>query len=583
MAVRDTRAGRGGPAVQRLRLQWRSSRAHGRVTVVPGRDRVTVSGRVGPATAVNAAAGGRMPVAAATATAGPTIPDWVPDAIFYQVFPDRFANGDRSNDPAGTAPWGSAPTNDGFMGGDLIGLTARMDYLRKLGVNALYLNPIFTSPSNHKYNTTDYENVDPALGGNAALTSLVTTAHAGGVKVMLDGVFNHVSHEHPWFKDVRDRGPDSPFWNRFTVNRWPIRYSRDDKGVLRSPDYASWWGYATLPELKTESDVIRNYFLRDRDAIVKRWIRDYHIDGWRMDVADEVEPDFWREARTAIKSTSQGAYLLAENWHDASAYLQGDQFDSVMNYRYFQQPAVRFFAKKNISADEFVASLKSPYPTSARLAAFNLLGSHDTPRFITEAGGDWYRLRPAAIFQMTYVGAPVIYYGDEIGMEGAADPDSRRAFDWAAVERAQPSIGHSPRVRTRYLNSTSHPDERSGTSAQQRTQQLLTLYQTLAATRTAEQSLRRGEFSVLSTHNVNGTVAYRRWMPGNDRDVLVALNNSTVGRRVEIPVGTFAPDGTFWRDALTGRRVEARGGSVTLPDLDGNWGAVLVRETAARQ
>ena len=299
--------------------------------------------------AAGAEAGERSTAAvAAQATEGVEelkIPEWVKDAVFYQIFPERFENGDLGNDPQDTLPWGTAPTRNDFMGGDLQGITQKMGYLSELGVNALYLNPVFESTSNHKYNTTSYERVDQNFGGDRALKQLVDTAHDSGVKVMLDGVLNHVSHQHEWFRDVREKGPESKYWDRFTVHNWPIRYERDERGILRSPDYFSWWGHATLPVLKTDNPEVRDYFLSGENSIVKRWIRDYGIDGWRMDVADDsnFSADYWREARRAIKSENPDAYLLAENWHDASGMLQGDQFDGSMNYKYCREPAVDYF------------------------------------------------------------------------------------------------------------------------------------------------------------------------------------------------------------------------------------------------
>ncbi len=480
---------------------------------------------------------------------GFTTPAWVKDAIFYQVFPDRFFNGDKANDPADTQAWGSRPTNEGFMGGDLEGLRQKLDYLGDLGVTGIYLNPIFSSPSNHGYNITDYFNVEQRLGGNQAFKGFITDAKARKMRVMLDGVFNHTSHEHEWFKDVRDKGPESPYWSFYDVKRHPIRYSRDADGVLRSPDYRSWWDYATLPELWTTRDAVRDIFLRSPNSVAKHWIKEYGIDGWRMDVADEVEMDFWREARKEIKKTNPDTWMVAENWHDASHYLQGDQFDGAMNYRFFQQPAVKYFAKKEISSDEFVKQVQSPYPHEARFAMFNHLGSHDTPRFVTEASGDWYRMRPAAIFQMTWVGVPVIYYGDEIGMDGGKDPECRKGFAWDQLNHSSPAV------------------------------QLRSLYKTLIDTRKGVDALRRGTADFIYTHNDNKMVAFRRHSSGDPRDAVVVLNNDVKGHdNAVIPVGGFAADGTAYRDAISGKTMIVSDGTLKLGHMQGNWGAVLVRE-----
>ncbi len=528
---------------------------------------------VQPSTSIRPVA---APIQAASVAAAPALksPDWVKDAVFYQVFPERFRNGDPGNDPAGTVPWGSPPKNDQFfMGGDLDGITGKMGYLAKLGVNALYLNPIFQSPSNHKYDTTDYMKIDAAFGGDSAFDRLTAGAHAHGVKLVLDGSFNHTSNEHVWFKDVREKGSASPYWSWYNVHRHPIQTWRDDKGVLRTSDYEGWgkpeWGgpYATLPVLRNTKPEVMDAIVTGRDSVLRHWIKGGKIDGWRMDVADEVEPEVWREARKVIKSEDPDAYLLGENWHDASDMLRGDQFDGVMNYKHFQQPAVEFFAKKGIRPDEFAARLRSPYSREAKLAMMNILDSHDTPRFISQSGGDWYRLRPAAIFQMTYQGAPSIYYGSEIGMEGGADPENRRAMDWNIADNIAPTLK---------LDG----DQQRGVAAPERANQLFGLYQKLIETRTGTEALRRGDFQVLSTHNDDNTIAYRRWIDGDARDAVVALNNNVVDRDMVIPVRDFAKDGSAFVDALTGTRHVVKDGRIELERLDGNWGAVLLREPA---
>ncbi|MBC7645189.1 MAG: glycoside hydrolase family 13 protein [Thermoleophilia bacterium] len=558
----------------------------------------------GPVAAAKLGAEAIVPLIAAAGSGpgGPTIPEWVKDAVFYQIFPDRFANGDVGNDPNGTMPWGAAPTNDSISGGDVNGITQKLGYLTKLGVNALYMNPIFTSPSNHGYDITDYEHVNPRLGGNDAFKQLIDGAHKNGVKVMLDGVLNHTSHQHPWFTDVRQNGPKSQFFDRFTVNQWPIHYERDADGILRSPDYKSWWGYASLPVLTNDNPKVRDYFLTGKDAIVKKWITDYKIDGWRMDVADELPADYWKTARTAIKQADPNAYLVAENWHDASSMVQGDQFDGAMNYQYFQQPANEFFAKKTLSPDDFIKRLGNNYPGDAKFGMLNILDSHDTPRFIEEAGGDWYRLRAAAIFQMTYVGAPVVYYGDELGVAGGKDPDSRRTFPWQnvpgtnkhdagdrtglignatvpAAPATPPAAGAATGAAVAANNGLPPAATMAPIPDPKVSAQLFDLYSKLISTRKKEDVLRRGDFSVLMTHNDSKTLAYRRALPGNARDATDALNNDTVSHDVTVPVGSLAADGTAFLDALSGTRFLVKDGNLTVPGLNGNFGAVLMRES----
>jgi glycosidase len=501
------------------------------------------------------------------AAGGLVIPDWVKDAVFYQVFTERFENGDMGNDPAGTMPWGSKPTIEQMQGGDLNGVAKRMDYLAKLGVNALYFNPLFEAPSNHKYNTASYDRIDPGFGGQVAYDTMLDSAKSHGMRVILDGVFNHVSHQHDWFKDVREKGPKSEYWDRFSVRNWPIDYTRDKDGVLRSDDYESWWGYATLPVLNTNHPDVRETFLTGKDAIIKKWVRDGRVDGWRMDVADDsnFSADYWRTARTELKSANPDAYMVAENWKDAGAMLQGDQFDGSMNYQYFTWPSVDFFAKKSANADEFVARLQNGYSREAKHGMFNILDTHDTERFITQAGGDWYRQRPAAIFQMTYIGAPVVYYGDEIGMEGGKDPDSRRGMEWQYVDGQLRSGIEAAR-------------NGAEVSRQHRADQLFSLYEKLIATRKAEPALRRGDFRVLATHNADSTLSYRRKAEGVERDALVAINNDVASKDITIPVTDFADDGTRFTDALTGHAYEVHDGSIKVNNVDGNYGAILLRD-----
>ncbi|MCW2924077.1 MAG: alpha-glycosidase [Thermoleophilia bacterium] len=537
---------------------------------------VPVTGPKGAAALGARLAGARQAVEGASG--GLAIPDWVKDAVFYQVFPERFANGDLGNDPRGTKAWGSPPEDEGMMGGDLQGVAQRMGYLTSLGANALYLNPIFEAPSNHKYNTADYEHVDDDFGGDAAFKDMVDVAHRNGVKVMLDGVFNHVSQQHKWFKDVREKGPKSEYFDRFSVTNWPIKYTRDEQGVLRSSDYKSWFDYATLPVLKTDNPKVRDYFLTGKDAVVKRWIRDGKIDGWRMDVADDpnFSPDYWRTARKEIKATNPDTYMVAENWHDASAQLAGDQFDGAMNYQYFTFPAVDFFAKKTTSVDDFVKGISNNYSREAKHGMFNILDSHDTERFITQAGGDWYRQRPAAIFQMTYIGAPVVYYGDEIGMEGGKDPDSRRAMEWQYVPGNKSKDGlHDP------SRPAAGPADAKGgvdVARKARADQLFGLYQKLIATRKAEPALRRGDFTVLATHNDDRTLAYRRHVEGTARDAIVAINDNVVGKDIHVPMKGVAEDGTRFTDALSGTTLQVQGEQLLVPNVDGNFGAVLLRD-----
>lgn len=368
-------------------------------------------------------------------------PAWVHDAVFYQVFPDRFAKSDREPKPANLEAWEAPPTQNGFKGGDLVGVVEHLDYLQDLGVTAIYFNPVFKSTANHRYHTYDYLEVDPILGGDEALRVLLDEAHARGMRVVLDGVFNHVGRGLFQFSHLLENGEASPYLDWFKVRSWPLHaYGGPDT----QPGYDAWWGNPALPELNVDNPVVRRYLL----DVAEYWTRQ-GIDGWRLDVPNEVDHDFWREFRTRIKALNPDAYIVGEIWEDARPWLLGDQFDAVMNYL-FLRACLGFFARPGSVSDDLLAgtglanleildaqgfrsridSLLGMYSWPATLAQLNLLDSHDTARFSTLARGDLSAYCLAVLFQMTFPGAPCVYYGDEIGMGGGRDPDCRRAFPW---------------------------------------------------------------------------------------------------------------------------------------------------------
>ncbi len=386
-------------------------------------------------------------------------PEWARGAVIYQIFPDRFENGDPSNDPPGTAAWGIDPTFRQAQGGDLDGIVTRLPYLETLGVDAIYLNPIFDSPSIHKYDTTNYFSVDPTLGGDDALRRLVTAAHERNIRVILDASFDHVHPRFFAFADLLANGETSRYSEWFVVNDWPPRIKvrkNKLKGWMREwlpvwegetgltveyvvgsgpaveTTYESWFGVPTMPRLALHNPEPRAHALET----ARYWLREFDIDGWRMDVARYVDDDFWPEFRAACRSVKPDAYLLAELMGDATRWLQGDAFDATMNYT-FRSMALGFFARGDMDGAEFLdhcSRLYGRHPLAVTLVNHNLIGSHDTPRFRTEAGGDLWRSGLAMVFQMTYPGAPGIYYGDELGMEGADDPHSRGAMRWSDID-----------------------------------------------------------------------------------------------------------------------------------------------------
>ncbi|MBC7092858.1 DUF3459 domain-containing protein [Candidatus Bipolaricaulota bacterium] len=435
-------------------------------------------------------------------------PKWVQGAVFYQIFPDRFRNGDPRNDPPGARPWGELPDRTSFFGGDLWGILEKLDYLEDLGITALYLTPIFEAPTNHKYDTEDYFQVDPAFGGNEALQELVRALHARGMRIVLDGVFNHCGERHPFFQDVLRQGRASPYWDWFTV--YGERILRDPE-----PNYACFAGVPSMPEWNHANPKVREYLL----SVVRHWLLEYEIDGWRLDTGDYLSPDFVRELYHAAKGINPEAYIVGEVWGIAASWFKHGALDGVMHYKLWEG-LVHFFAQGTWDARRFadyVYSLWRSYPEENGFACYTLLGSHDKPRFLTLCQGDKRRLLLAAAFLFSFPGAPAIYYGDEIGMEGGEDPDCRRCFAW---------------------------DQNLWD------QETLAAFRELVRLRRGEPALRGGELHFVGAHG--RTLCLRRTLVGEE--VLVALNAGDGEQAFPLP-GRF-------RDLLAGEEVS---GEVALP------------------
>ena len=377
-------------------------------------------------------------------------PDWVKNAVFYQIFPDRFAKSkqphqgklsdkkSRVSYNVSFEPWEAPPTLQGYKGGDLWGVIEQLDYLLDLGINAIYFTPIFQSASNHRYHTHDYYRVDPLLGGNEALMALLEAAHRRNMKVVLDGVFNHASRGFYFFNDILENGPYSPWVDWFKIKDWPLSAYDGNKPA----NYVGWTGNRALPEFNHDNPDVREYLME----VGEHWI-EVGIDGWRLDVADEIEtPGFWQEFRDRIKGINPDAYIVGEVWGDSRQWLDGTQFDGVMNYL-FSAPTIAFTAGDRVQM-EYVSELSyEPYPPldapgyaaemehllnlyswEIQLTQLNLLDSHDTARLIAIAGGDRASVELATLLLLTFPGAPSIYYGDEVGIGGGLDPHSRRSF-----------------------------------------------------------------------------------------------------------------------------------------------------------
>ena len=343
------------------------------------------------------------------------VPEWVKTAVCYQIFPERFAVGGSDKDLSYVnTKWGVKPTPKSYYGGDLIGIREHLDYLVDLGVNVLYMTPVFCSPTNHKYEITDYETVDPAFGGNDALKALIEDAHKLGIRVMLDGVFNHCSSRHPFFLDAQKNGRNSPYYDWFF---W-------------KPDgsYLTFGSVKTMPKLNTGNMEVIRYF----SDVAVMWMRDFGADGWRLDVSDEVSHKFLRAFRDAVIAQNSEAIIIGEDWHRAVRYLNGDEYDGIMNYG-VTKACLDLLAFHTIDSRGFrdrIVRLYHTYSIAANQKMLNLLGSHDTDRFLTRVKGDAGRFRTAAAIMFFYPGIPCVYYGDEIGMEGGYDPDCRRTFRW---------------------------------------------------------------------------------------------------------------------------------------------------------
>jgi len=376
--------------------------------------------------------------------------------VFYQIFPDRFFDGDPGNNvrpgqysyagaPSLASPWGQPPhpawpqSMVEFFGGDLQGIERKLDYIAGLGVDALYLNPIFTAISNHRYDVTDYFSVDPHLGGDQALVALRQATRSAGIRLVLDVVPNHCGVMHPWFQEAR-RDSHASTADYFTFHKHP-------------DDYEAWLGVRSLPKLNYRSQGLRDVMYGPGDSVFRHWLRPpFAIDGWRLDVAnmlarqgaDQLGLEVGSQIRQAVKAENPDAYLLGENFFDASEQLQGDLWDAAMNYSGFYRPLLHWLTGFKITwhGRPVYRDAADPWPTRALLDSwqahratipwaiarqqFNLLGSHDTPRFLELLDGDLARLRLAVGLLMTYPGTPCVYYGNEIGLVG----DTRACMPW---------------------------------------------------------------------------------------------------------------------------------------------------------
>ena len=377
------------------------------------------------------------------------VPDWVPHTVWYQIFPDRFCRDTASQKP-NALPWPAAEdavTNNEHYGGTLRGITEKLGYLADLNITGLYLNPVNVSPSVHKYDTSDYLNIDPAFGTAEDLCMLVKEAHARGIKVMLDGVFNHCGWDFALWQDVVRNGKASPYFDWFIVQEWPFETvaepeceaaasrSRPSGTNGKSGRYSVFAYVDTMPKLNTNNPAVVDYLLN----VCETWVRSYDIDGIRLDVANELSHTFCRQLYRRMRSLKKDFYLLGEIWRSALPWLRGGELDSVMNY-----PLAlcfwKFFCDKTLSALTFereINAVFTAYPEPVTVGLFNLLDSHDTPRLFTRNDGDVSAVWQQYALLLSLPGSPCIYYGSEVLLAGGNDPDCRRCMPWQAIEAGE--------------------------------------------------------------------------------------------------------------------------------------------------
>lgn len=349
---------------------------------------------------------------------------WARDAIIYEIFIDRFWSGDNKRDKSYiNMNWSDIPTPKSFAGGNLEGIIEKLDYLADLGINTIYLTPIFKSISNHKYDISNYYEISEHFGDKAVLKKLINECHKKGMHVILDAVFNHISMLSKKFQDVIKRGKKSKYFDWFII--------KGDYVDLEKVNYECFSSCAYMPKINTNNREASKYLI----DVGKYYIKNYHIDGWRLDVSDEVSHDFWRTFRKEMKKCNKDVLLTGENWQDGSSYLKGDQFDGIMNYS-FCRILNDYFAFNKMDAISFVDALNNllaRYQTPITNMNWSMLDSHDSYRFYTQVKENKQLALMANAIMMMFQGIPCIYYGDEIPLKGGYDPDCRRCFDWKQI------------------------------------------------------------------------------------------------------------------------------------------------------
>ena len=572
-----------------------------------------------------------------TSDTGYKAPEWAKHIIWYQIFPERFYNGDPSNDPIRErvggpegwkiSPWtgdwyrqsewekslGDAFRDGVFMrryGGDLQGIIDKLDYLQDLGISGLYLNPVFDAVSLHKYDTSYYHHVDRFFGpdpeGDVAimeqedpndpstwqwtsadklLLELISKAHERGMRIIIDGVFNHTGRDFWAFRDVLENQQDSEFKDWYAINSFA-----DSENGTAEFDYNGWWGFKNLPELKevdgTLAEPVRSHIFE----ITKRWMDpdgdgdpSDGIDGWRLDVPEEIGKEFWKEWNALVRDINPEAYTVGEIWTSkGKEWVNGQLFTAAMNYP-FLEAVQNYFIDRAISVSDFLNQLRDlrhHLPEGAELVQQNLLESHDTPRlasmvvnpgreFDTETKpeegfdvrkpntGERRLQRLIALFQFAYVGAPMIFYGTEAGMWGADDPDDRKPMLWQEFD---------------YDTEEEHPlGEDRPADENAFNEQLFSWYKKLATIRNNHLALRTGKFEELTVDNERNILVFARYL-NDQKFCFVAINRSDSSQNICISMGKFeVKAGCHLENLITGNRIRVDEGKakLTLPPVSG--------------
>jgi glycosidase len=440
---------------------------------------------------------------------------WMQEAVVYQIFPDRFNNADKSNDPESTLEWGQPVSTKSMFGGDLQGIIDKLDYLEDLGIDLIYLTPVFLSSSNHKYNTADYYKIDPQFGTVELAKELVEKCHEKGIKLVFDAVFNHSGSDFFAFQDLLDKQEASKYTDWFFPEKYPVSTEKINYYTFSN-------GIAAMPKLNTANPEVMEYLLK----VGEYWVKEIGIDGWRLDVCDEVDHNFWRAFRKRIKSVNKDAVIIGEIMHEAGSFLEGEELDSIMNYP-FKGAVVDFFAKKTIDEKQFdhiITANRTNYMESITRQLWNLFGSHDTKRFLTECDGALDRMKLAIAFQFSFIGVPYIYYGDEVGMSGGDDPLCRGCMVW---------------------------------DSEKQNRELVSFYKKLIAVRKENKVLVYGDYKPVYLDE--GVIVFER---SKDKEtMIIAINNNDEAKEI---LKSFAGKVT---DAITGEKLSLERG-IKLDKMD---------------